>query len=293
MSLLSLLIALAAEKSLPSLFWSFEYYYQQYVKFFTHNLTLLKPSDSLLNYTFFILLPVAIVYGLLAFIGDGLLHLIISTLILIISLGCVQVRKSYKQYLYAVCRGETITAELCHQQLLQDKNLPSMGFGQALIWLNYRYYVAIMFFFVCFGAAGAVFYRILTTIVEQQNNDSLDIDDTKNNCEQNGIPNMFSGCNHYHNILFYLDWLPVRLTSLGYIFVGHFSKALPIWLESLFDSKKPAHEILINVAQNSEDIKVNKDDCTAEPCLLVHLAKRNILLMLVIIAVLTLIGVIN
>nr|WP_274620357.1 regulatory signaling modulator protein AmpE [Colwellia maritima] len=28
-----------------------------------------------------------------------------------------------------------------------------MGFGQALIWLNYRYYIAIMLFFVVFGAA--------------------------------------------------------------------------------------------------------------------------------------------
>jgi len=34
-----------------------------------------------------------------------------------------------------------------HKQLLSDKNLPEMGFGQALIWLNYRYYIAIMLVF--------------------------------------------------------------------------------------------------------------------------------------------------
>ena len=77
------------------------------------------------------------------------------------------------------------------------------------------------------------------------------------------------------------------------MFVGHFSKALPIWLESLFDVTKPAHEILIDVAQKSEDIMVEEDDCTAEPCLLVRLAKRNVLLMLAVISILTLVGIVS
>jgi len=309
MSLLSLLIALAAKKSHSSSLWFFERYYQQYVNFFTRNLALFKLSDNILSYTFFILLPVAIVYGTLALIDDGLLHLIISTLILIISFGCVQMRDSYKQYLHAVFRGEITTAELYHQQLLQDKNLPSMSFGQALIWLNYRYYIAVMLFFVTFGAAGVVFYRLLTTIIEQKNGCSLGVNKTELDSKkqakidnindspeekiQHKVFNISSGYKTYHNILFYIDWLPVRLTSLGYMFVGHFSKALPMWLESLFDGKKPTHEILIDVAKKSEDIVLNKNDYTAEPCLLVRLAKRNLLLMLAAISVLTLIGVIN
>ncbi|MCW8831981.1 MAG: regulatory signaling modulator protein AmpE, partial [Colwellia sp.] len=212
------------------------------------------------------------------------------------------------QYLHAAYRGEQTTSELHHQQLLQDKNLPEMGFGQALIWLNYRYYIAIMLFFVIFGAAGVVFYRLLTTVIEQQNGCSLDIDSKEqpdesqasvatpaDNDEANtqySVPNVSTGCKNYHHILFYLDWLPVRITSFGYMFVGHFSRALPVWLESLFDGKKPTHKILIDVAQKSEDIMVDDDDCTAEPCLLVRLAKRNVLLVLAVISVLTLIGVV-
>ena len=111
--------------------------------------------------------------------------------------------------------------------------------------------------------------------------------------KQYSVPNISSGCKNYHDILFYLDWLPVRITSLGYMFVGHFSKALPMWLESFFDGKKPTHEILIDVAQKSEDIMVNEDDCTAEPCLLVRLAKRNALLVLAAISALTLVGIIG
>ncbi len=309
MSLLSLLIALAAEKSLSSSLWHFEHYYQQYVNFFQRNALLSKLKDSNLSYSIFILLPVAVVYGVLALLDDGLLHLIISTLILMVSLGCNTTRESYKQYLHAAFRGEATTTELFHQQLLQDKNLPPMSFGQALIWLNYRYYIAIMLFFIFFGAAGVVFYRLLTTVIEQQNGCSLDTNEAEQTCESQAeiteptdskvsheeysVPNISSGCRNYHDLLFYLDWLPVRLTSFGYMFVGHFSKALPMWLESLFDGKKPIHQILIDVAQKSEDIMVDKDDCTAEPCLLVRLAKRNVLLMLAAVSVLTLVGIVS
>ena len=314
MSLLSLLIALAAERSLSSNVWRFDYYYQQYVTFFQNNKTLSQLKSSTLSYTLFLLLPVAAVYGILTLVDDGLLHLIISTLILIVSFGCFSTRKAYKEYLHASFRGEQTTAELHHKQLLQDKNLPDMGFGQALIWLNYRYHIAIMLFFVVFGAPGVVFYRLLTTVIEQQNGCALDYSvdeqnittqanedssnveenthDDKNPSEQN-VLNISSGCKNYHEILFFLDWLPVRITSFGYMFVGHFSKALPMWLESLFDTHKPTHQILIDVAKKSEDIMVDDDDCTAEPCLLVRLAKRNVLLILAVISVLTLTGMIN
>ena len=317
MSLLSLLIALMAEKSLSSSAWRFDHYYQKYVSFFQSNSTLSQLKNSNVSYTLFLLFPVAAVYVILQLVDDGILHLIISTLILIVSFGCVTTRNSYKEYLHASFRGEKTTAELHHQQLLEDKNIAEMGFGQALIWLNYRYYIAIMLFFVFFGATGVVFYRLLTTVIEQQNGCTLDtklvdkenkdpetIDELTSSVEtefieeqpieeQSPVNNISSGCKNYHHILFYIDWLPVRITSFGYMFVGHFSKALPMWLESLFDTNKPTHEILIDVAQKSEDIMVEDDDCTAEPCLLVRLAKRNLLLLLAVISILTLVGLIN
>lgn len=319
MSLLSLLIALAAERSLSSSIWRFDYYYQCYNKFFKSNTMLSQLKQNTLSYSIFLLIPVAVVYFILELIDDGLIHLVLSTLILIICFGCTTTRDSYKHYLQSAFRGETATTELHHQQLLQDKNLPQMGFGQALIWLNYRYYIAIMLFFVLFGAAGVVFYRLLTTVIEQQNcpdnnetnstestelnaekaceesaEENITIDTTNNIDNSNySIPCISSGCKNYHDVLFWLDWLPVRITSFGYMFVGHFSKALPVWIESLFDVSKPTHKILIDVAEKSEDIMVDNEDCTAEPCLLVRLAKRNLLLVLAVISLLTLTGIIS
>ena len=316
MSLLSLLIALMAEKTLSSSIWRFDFYYQKYISFFQNNGVLSRIKATSIRYTLFLLVPVVIIYGILAIVDNGLLHLIISTLILIVTLGCSKTRNSYKQYLLAAFKGDDTTSNLHHQQLLEDKNLPPVGFGQALIWLNYRYYIAIMLFFIFFGAAGAVFYRLLTTVIEQENGCTLnnktenETAEVKNNEAQEVVEETTDSsiessldediknepvlsCNNYHKILFYIDWLPVRITSFGYMFVGHFSKAFPMWLESLFDTQKLTHEVLIDVAQKSEDIMLEDGDCTAEPCLLVRLAKRNLLLMLALIALLTLIGIVS
>ena len=313
MSLLSLLIALAAEKSLSSSLWRFDYYYQKYASLFQRITTFSILKGSTFSYTIFLLLPVVIVYGGLSFIDDGLLHIIISTLVLIICFGCLTTRHSYKQFLHAASRHQQTTSELFHKQLLQDKNLPPMSFGQALVWLNYRYYIAIMLLFTVFGAPGVVFYRLLTTVIEQQNgcsldqsaiksnNDNLDAiehlypreENTINEDDKDNVPIVSSGCKNYHSLLFFIDWLPVRIISFGYVFVGHFAKALPMWLESFFDGKKPTHKVLTDVAQKSEDIVIDNDDCTAEPRLLVRLSKRNGLLLLATIAALTLFGVIR
>jgi len=303
MSLLSLLIALAAERSLSAKVWHFNFYYQHYLDFFSKNFTAKQGSAASAA---FIILPVIATYFLLEIVDSGILQLLISTLILIVCFGCTTTRNSYKSYLHSAFRGEETTTEMHHQQLLTDKNLPQMGFGQALIWLNYRYYIAIMLFFVVFGAAGAVFYRLLTTVIEQQK-----IEKTGSSIETCGehmqqtvaqeneqhesqrTPDFYQGCKNHHDVLFWLDWLPVRIATFGYMFVGHFSKAMPVWLESLFDNRKPTHQVLIDVAEKSEDVMVNEEDCTAEPCLLVRLAKRNVLLVFAVISILTLAGYVS
>ncbi|ALO36270.1 transcriptional regulator [Colwellia sp. MT41] len=307
MSLLSLLIALAAERSLSAKVWRFNFYYQHYLHFFSKNFT---AKQGTVASAVFIILPVMATYFLLELIDNSVMQLVISTLVLIVCFGCTTTRKSYKSYLHSAFRGEETTTAMHHQQLLSDKNLPNMGFGPALIWLNYRYYIAIMLYFTVFGAAGAVFYRLLTSVIEHKKSQCIASEnENKAQAEANSVaksgteheaqhegnvaPTIINGCQNHHDVLYWLDWVPVRVASFGYMFVGHFSKAMPVWLDSLFDSQKPTHQILIDVAQKSEDIIVNEDDCTAEPCLLVRLAKRNVLLVLAVISILTLAGLLN
>lgn len=329
MSLISLLIALAAERYLSSPVWQFNFYYQHYLKFFNRlplvggvskeNVLISGAennsagnTDEIADQGFqasftvaniaFVVIPVLACYLLLGLLDDGLLYLVASTIVLIVCFGCIQTRHCYKQYLHAAFRGETTTCEMHHLQLLQDKNLMNMGFGQSLVWLNYRYFIAIMIFFVLFGAPGALAYRLLTKITETNTAESDDIaqgsesvdKEINVNADKISMGNSTSDINIMsQQVLFWLDWLPVRAVAFCYMLVGHFSKAMPVWLENLFNVEKLPHVLLIDVAQKSEDFMIDTGDCTAEPCLLVRLAKRTLLLSLAIIAVLILTGVLS
>ncbi len=279
MSLISLLIALAAERYLSSPLWQFNTFYQQYLMLVTKVKALPSPWQSSFTCALFIAAPVLVVSVFLELIDDSLLHLIISTLLLIVCFGCFKTRDCYKNYLMSAFRGEATTCDMHHLQLQEDKAQPKMSFGQLLVWLNFRYFIAIMLFFVLFGAVGALFYRLLVTVAEGQTSEELPLNEDVNQ--------------QVKQWLFWIDWPLVRLVAFGYMLVGHFSKALPVWLESIFDVHKLPHNVLSSVAQKSEDFMIDEDDCTAEPCLLVRLAKRTLLLCLAVIALLILSGVID
>jgi len=298
MSLISLLIALAAERYLSSSAWQFKTYFHAYVSLFKKSKLMNAAKESIVLQVIFITIPVIACHLLLELVDDGLLYLIFSTLILIVCFGCVKTRQCYKDYLMSAFRGEPTTCELHHSQLQQDTSSAPMSFGQLLVWLNYRYFIAIMIFFVVFGAAGALFYRLLVTMNEapvklehenQEVDESQGIDENSDEVEEpikDKAPLL-------QDVLFWVDWLPVRIVAFGYMLVGHFSKAMPLWIENLFDVNKPPNELLVTVAQKSEDFMIDPDDCTAEPCLLVRLAKRTLLLCLAVISVLILTGILN
>ncbi|MBA6264181.1 beta-lactamase regulator AmpE [Colwellia sp. Bg11-12] len=309
MSLISLLIALAAERYLSTTSWQFKTYFHAYVGLFKRSKLMHLAKQSIVSQLIFIAIPVIACDLLLELVDDGLLYLVFSTLILIICFGCVKTRQCYKDYLLSAFRGEPTTCELHHSQLQQDTSSAPMSFGQLLVWLNYRYFIAIMIFFVVFGPAGALFYRLLVTMNESPEifenvakeesvdteNDEADINvNAESKAEATPIDNIEKNKTPLlKDILFWVDWLPVRLVAFGYMLVGHFSKAMPVWLENFFDINKQPNQILISVAQKSEDFMVDPDDCTAEPCLLVRLAKRTLLLCLAVISVLILTGILN
>ena len=201
----------------------------------------------------------------------------------------------------AAFKGEPTTCEMHHWQLQQDKNQPDMHFGQLLVWLNYRYYIAIMIFFVVFGPTGAVFYRLLTSVAESKGTENCKMSDEdteqssalENEDTLSEIPEQMTDACDAQKWLSWFDWVLVRVVSFGYMLVGHFSKAMPIWLEGILDFSKPPYKLLTSVAEKSEDFMVDQDDCTAEPCLLVRLAKRTLLLCLSVISILILAGVIS
>jgi len=318
MSLISLLIALVAERYLSTTAWQFKTYFHAYVGLFKRSKLMDLAKQSIILQLSFIAIPVVICDLLLELVDDGLLYLVFSTLILIVCFGCVKTRQCYKDYLMSAFRGEPTTCELHHSQLLQNTSSAPMSFGQLLVWLNYRYFIAVMIFFVVFGAAGALFYRLLVTMnevpksldkedsVESSNVETTNVEteDDETSVQTEASAEAAPECHStsaaensksplLKDILFWVDWLPVRIVAFGYMLVGHFSKAMPVWLENFFDINKQPNQLLINVAQKSEDFMIDPDDCTAEPCLLVRLAKRTLLLCLAVISILILTGILN
>lgn len=278
MSLLSLLFALAVERSMSSKFWQLSFYVNHMIVFSQRSRLFKTPLDNIISSAMFILLPTVVVFGFSAFFNHSIFELLLSCAVLLICIGCQFTRTKYKCFLQSAFRGDLKLCEKEYQALLVNKNLPDIGLGQALIWLNFRYYIAVILIFIAFGPTAIVFYRLLITLVEYTPNES----DVTNNTTQQKLS----------KLLFWVEWPLIRIVSFGYMLVGNFSKALPIWLENVFDFTKQPYILLSDVAKQSEDFQLDEDDCTAEPCLLVRLAKRSLMLLLAVIAILTITGVI-
>jgi AmpE protein len=273
MTLISLLLVLLIERvTTKSRYWQAEFYVAKYLSQVESTDAFSSSSKSWLL-LLIIALPVLLAYLLLQELTGGLLELLISTAILMVCVGCPHIRATYKCFLQAASRGDMTACDSYKAQLTDSH--PEITFGQSLVWQNYRHYTAVILWFTALGAPGAIMYvlvRELHGTLSQEN-------------EEAGT--------QVKRILNIIDWLPVRLTSLGFLVVGHFSRAFPTWLGYLPDPATSAKTVLLSVAKKAEEIEPDDNNCTQEPCTLVRLAKRNVMFLLVSVAVLTLTGWIN
>jgi AmpE protein len=145
--------------------------------------------------------------------------------------------------------------------------------GLTLVWYNFRYYCAVLFWFVCLGPAGAVLYCMTR--------ESVDDDDE-------AIAEILPPA-ELQKLLHILDWLPARICSAGYLLIGNFSKAASIWLSYLLDFTSAAKALISDISHAAENIEA-KECSIVEPATMVKLAKRNILFFLALVALLTLYG---
>ena len=97
-------------------------------------------------------------------------------------------------------------------------------------------------------------------------------------------------------LLFALEWLPARAVTLGFLVVGHFSRATSVWLEKLTNVAEDTPAVLWSVARQAEIIEAGDSATCSRMTACAHvqagvkLAKRNIIFILVITSVLTITG---
>jgi AmpE protein len=276
MTLISLLLVLLIERvTTQSKYWQAEFYTNKYLEIIKSKDWLNTSSKSWVL-AIVIIIPVLCAYLLVQRFTGGLIELLLSTAILMVCMGCPVIRATYKCFLQAAGRGDMEACSLYEQQISSNAN-DNLSLGQNLVWQNYRHYAAVILWFVALGAAGAVLYVLIRELTNK-----LEAD------EEYEV-----AASQAKRLLNILDWVPVRITALGFLVVGHFSRALPTWLSYLPDPAISAKTLLLDVSKKAEEIEPDQQDCTEEPCTLVRLAKRNVMFLLVVIAILSISGWIN
>lgn len=269
MTLISLLLVLALERlTTKSDIWRSETYMLPYLQMLQQKEMLYTEGKSWQVY-FAVAVPAIAFWGIFQWLDNSLVVLVLNLVVLFIAVGCPHIRAKYKGYLQSSNRGDFATRDTYAQQLKFDAD-EGFSFGQHMIWINFRYYFAIAFWFLIMGATGAVMY-LTARVVESQ--------------ATNEYSKKAAG-----RVLNILDWIPARLASLGFLLMGHFSQGIKVFSGYVFDPTVAPKSIVLDVAKASEDIEVDSNDCTEEPCTLLKLAKRNMLLLLAAMAVLTLGG---
>ncbi|TRW50392.1 regulatory signaling modulator protein AmpE [Aliidiomarina halalkaliphila] len=208
-----------------------------------------------------LLISPAILLAFLLWLSNSILAmLIINVLVLTLAIGCRAQRTALRQFLLAANRGdEEARKEFANE--LRYVNDDELTIGQQLVWLNFRFYFAVAFWFAIFGAAGALAYTLLRARADS-------------------VP----------KLLAWVEWLPLRAAGFGFLLVGHFSRALPHWLKSFSAGVQNPPGTLGELASRAEEVLAEEDDHTSEPDALVNLVRRNMVLLLAVVAVATLFG---
>lgn len=273
MTLVAVLLALALERwANRSRYWQIERYAGRYYNELKQS-SWLAPQRGLVA-LLLVVFPPLLLAAVMSAVDHGLLEFVLATAVLIVCIGNNEVRNTYKSFLQAAERSDVQACSLYAEQLTYER-YPLASFGQSLVWLNYRHYVAVILWFIALGASGALLYSLTVAFnarfAHSQSAASFGL----------------------NRLMYVLDWLPVRVTSLGLLLVGHFSRALPVWFTQVLNIKLSARPFLVGVAKAADDVVADPGNLATEPMTLVRLAKRNIKFVLALLALFTLLGWVN
>lgn len=294
MTLLTMLIALIVERlAVRGSAWQLRTYLQPYLQR-GQAVTLPGLPQHYLMLLWW-LLPALLVSLLIYSVQFWLLQLVLNTLVLLLCIGSWSYRQSYKQFLNAAQRDDQEAVFLSMQQIRAAQGAPELSYGQQLIWLNFRYYAAVLFWYALLGAFGAVAYACLRQLSEPGVTQTEDLPNiAEDNPTSEPAPAAAVTDEQWRrfadDLLHWADWLPVRLFGLGLALVGDFSRTSAVLLQHAGALQMSAPDLLAELSQAAEPVAeelLNTPDAAVSA---VALAKRNVLFFLALIAILTLSG---
>lgn len=321
MTLISMLLALIIERlAVRSDAWQARTYCQAYLRL-TSGTRLSQLAEHAQGRYLWVILPGLLLALLIAMMDNRLFTLIVNTLVLLVGIGCWHYRQLYKQYLNAKARGDDDAAYLAMTKIRVDSRSQLADDGLLLVWLNFRYYAAVVFWFLLLGAFGVITYVLLRQLEEnitpeqvvaepEVTSDPLSESEvaapvtedisltetfeeraaTSANDHETAEPQHPLSNSPFSHLLHWADWFPARLFGLGFALVGHFSKATNALLGYFLDFTANNEQVIAEVARAAEPVLPELQNTQEDAANLVQLAKRNMLFFLAFTAVLTLTG---
>ena len=215
----------------------------------------------------------------------GVLQLLFWIVAGLLCIGAGSVRQHYHSYLKAASHDDDAAHQAMAAELTLIHGVPVecsereflRELQNALIWINFRFYLAPMFWLVAGGPWGPVLlvgYAFLRA--------------WQGWLAKHGTP-MARSQSGVDAILHLLDWIPVRLAGVAYALLGHGEKALPAWFASLTDRHRSQYQVLTTLAQFSLSRDPHTDKVET-PRVAVALAKKTSLVLVVAVALLTIYG---
>ncbi|EHG7580454.1 MULTISPECIES: beta-lactamase regulator AmpE [Citrobacter] len=203
----------------------------------------------------------------------------------LLCIGAGKVRMHYHAYLQAASRDDAHArkAMACELTLIHgvppdcDEREFLRELQNALLWINFRFYLAPLFWLIVGGQWGPVLLVGYAFLRSWQSWLARYL--TPHERLQSGID----------AILHVLDWIPVRLAGVVYALIGHGEKALPAWFASLADMHTAQYQVLTRLAQFSLAREPHTDKVET-PKAAVSMAKKTSLVVVVAIAFLTIYG---
>lgn len=233
-----------------------------------------------------LLIPTIAIFGLIEWIAGwyyGLPTMLLWLVLLLMSFGGSAHRHNYRKYLKALSRHDLVakqkyadclevnSADCCPTKLTEQV-------AQQLVWINYRFYFAVIFYFVISGPIGLTFYVAARSYYQFSNQQQQ----LKTQQEQRTYTAIYY-------VMRILDWVPSRLTIVGFALVAETRSALPTSLKAWLNIKTPEFELLGQIMYQVSQGDA-PSECYNHTCYQVQLAKRNIVLFMTVISLFTING---
>ena len=243
--------------------------------------------------TLALLLPPVLITGivqqLLAHALFGLPGVLFAALVLLYTLGPVDLDSQTDAYTHAVESGDDESVRTIARQIIDDEPPPSepalsQAVSEGILYQANARIFGVLFWFLLLGPLGALLYRLAnrTPLLEDANRDM----------------NFYLSARQLISIL---DWLPARITAVCYAIAGSFEDALYGWRsyqESRFDEFSDSNTgTLVCTGSGAmrlttllEEANEELQDYSHLPQAAMALVWRSLVVWLVIVGLLTLTG---